>query len=146
QVGSKSFRVAVLLGVDIEHKAYERPLQGGSLTMEYWETGARELGARFEVEDPEGLTQLQMRFGRELVGRDLAHFPEDLVVGGGSAHGDGDVGNVIDAKEEVVQLRLNFGELAFQRFNLPLLGFDLLEQGGDIALLSLRPSDLIGGL
>ena len=84
-------------------KLIERAFEFGAQSPVDGEAGAGDFGGAVEVENAEFRAELPVRLGREIERRGRADAADFDVIFGGFAGGDGFVGDVGDAGEEVAE-------------------------------------------
>ena len=140
------FRIPVLLGVQVEHEGDEGAFQPGTSTEVDGETGPRQLGAAFEVEDAELRSKVPVRLGRKAVGAGLAdpaHFDVGRLV---RPHRHRHIGQVRNPHFEVDELLVDPREAPFELLDPDLHLADFGHLGSGIATRLLDLADLLAGV
>src|SRR5262249_5322257 len=145
EIGRVYLRIAVLLGVHIEHELRDRAVQAREPPLHQRESRAGDLGGRVEVEllQPSAEIRVAFRLKGELprradssnLGVFLRRFPKRYI----------GIRNVGDLQKKILQLRLNDFELPLQFLQLPSEFLHLLHdlRGELLIPLRLRLSDLL---
>src|ERR1041385_457984 len=138
----RHLEVAVLAGMEIEHETGEPAHQPRPQAGEEREAGARDLGAPYEIENPERLPELPVRPRREIEARRLTAGADDAI-GGGRSGGDRGVGKVGESEEGLVQLPVHFAGLGVERLDPLPRQLQGLEQLVGRLPRALLPRDLL---
>jgi len=143
QDGRKDFGVALFLHVKIEHEIEEGAFQPGPPPQVEGEAGAGDLGASSQVQDPERLAEVPVRFRREGEAGLSFEAPDLDVPRGARAVRDPGRGRVGDAEQETLDVRigplnglLELHDLRVEGFRaFPRASLSLGEGFGELALL-----------
>ncbi|KAF5045377.1 hypothetical protein DSECCO2_481830 [anaerobic digester metagenome] len=138
--------VAVLHGLHVEHEADERPFHASGPALQEHEAAARDLGRGFEVQAPQGRSQLPVLLGGE-VQLGLGAPGADLhVVRVVHALGDRRVRDVGDGHDPLLGLAVDVLEFLVQGLDARGHGPELGQKGVGVLAGFLHAGDVARGL